>query len=136
MNEIVYKSPANSIIKEMQSVLPQGWTKVCFCFEMEEKAYSGDFFVFIGHDTTPQRSINILKEYSLSEDLISSFYNKVYNLLLPIWKKTEKKGGAFSHYILTFDENHFEEEYDYRILSDSFGFFDFWAEWKKTYVKA
>lgn len=136
MNKEFYFSPANGIIKEMQNVLPKGWTKVCLCFEIEENAYSGDYFVFIDRNTAPIRANSLLNEYNLSDSQVKGFYKKVYNLLLPIWKKTKEKGGAFSHYILTFDESNFEEKYDYRELSDTFGFFDFWMEWKEKYVKA
>ena len=135
MNKKEYISPANSIIEEMQSVLPIGWNKVCFCFEMAEGAFSGDYFVFIKNNSIPIRANALCKDYNLTDAQIQSFYEKVYNILKPLWTKTKSLGGSFSHYILSYTEKTFEEEYDYKELTDTYGFFDFWLEWKKEYVK-
>ena len=130
----MYNSPANSIIKEMQSVLPVGWRKVCFCIEMDYNVYSCDFFVFVENDSTPIRANQLSKIYNVSDNQINLFYEKAYKILEPIWKETKALGGAFSHYILTFNEATFDEEFDYKELSDNYGFYDFWLSWKEKFV--
>lgn len=135
MNNTSYNSPANLIIKEMQSILPVGWRKVCFCFEIDNKVFSGDFFVFVENDSSPIRANQLSKIYNVSDKEINIFYEKVYKILNPLWTKTQALGGAFSHYTLTFNENNFDEEYDYKPLSENYGFYDFWINWKEYYVK-
>lgn len=134
MNKASYNSPANSIIKEMQSILPVGWRKVCFCFEMGNKVFSGDFFVFVDNDSSPIRANQISKIYNVSDNEISMFYEKVYKILNPLWTKTQTLGGAFSHYILTFNDTSFDEEFDYKELSENYGFYEFWLSWKNKFV--
>ena len=125
---------ANKIIKELQSILPSDWEKVFFCMEYEEGTFSADCFVFLENELKPIRSIDICSIYGVKEKKLLSIYSNIHKILYKKWKESGKGHANFSHYMLSFNNTDFLEEFDYRTLSETFGFVDFWEEWKHTKI--
>ena len=120
----------DKITKLLEKILPENWEKVCFLFEVSSMSYSGDFYVFIKGDQTPQRSYDIIPE-----DKILKVYDKIFALLNDL----KKSKGEFSHYLLEFDRTSCNEHFDYIDIDsededNDYSFFDYWNKWKAEYV--
>lgn len=126
---------ANMLINKMQVVLPEKWVKVCLFYQIEERSYSGKFFVFIEGSTQSLGMNELQKYYSISSDKIDLFFKEVYNCLYPTWKRLGEEGREpFTHYTLVFDTTDFHEYYDYSQLSNSYGFYDYLIDSKKKFL--
>lgn len=117
----------NEITKNLVTVLPENWDKVCLYCQITNDSY--EFFFHVKVEGNYIQSFDLEKSYKISRKELRECFKKLNDVVKPEYE--EKK-----FYVMTFileKNGKFSTEYEYTDYSERS--LDYKKSWKEKYLK-
>lgn len=121
--ENIYKE----IAKNLVTVLPENWEKVCLYCQLTKDSY--EFFFHVKVDGNYIQNFDLEKSYKITRKEIRDCFKNLYTILRPDYETK-------NYYVMTFilaNSGKFTTEYEYTDYSEKS--LEYKKTWKEKYLK-
>ncbi|MCI6954319.1 MAG: antitoxin YezG family protein [Spirochaetia bacterium] len=115
------------IAKNLVTVLPENWEKVCLYCQLTKNSY--EFFFYVKVDGNYIQNFDLEKSYKITRKEIRDCFKNLNTILRPDYE-------AKSYYVMTFilaNNGKFTTEYEYKDYSEKS--LEYKKTWKEKYLK-